>query len=163
RLVQDMSLFNVRSRRRSFTVRPVTERAFRLSVAALAALRVLPAVIVAIANGHSLPLLPGYPYGPPTGDTYGFYAAAREFISSWTRIPEPLWAVAVLVLVAALAFALRAWGRERRGAAVAVSAVAVGLFACLAIHEMARTGAGAVGWPIVWSIPLFPLRVAGVL
>jgi hypothetical protein len=28
---------------------------------------------------------------------------------------------------------------------------------------MGNTGAGAVGWPIVWSLPLFPLRAAGSL
>ena len=28
---------------------------------------------------------------------------------------------------------------------------------------MGDTGAGAVGWPIVWSLPLFPLRAASSL
>jgi hypothetical protein len=28
---------------------------------------------------------------------------------------------------------------------------------------MVPTGAGAVGWPIVWSIPMFPLRATGLL
>ena len=80
----------------------MTERAFKLSVAALAELRILPAVIVAVANGRSLPLLPGYPYGPPNGDTYGFYAAAREFISSWRHVSRPLLGLAALVLAIVL-------------------------------------------------------------
>jgi hypothetical protein len=141
----------------------VTERAFRLSVAALAALRILPAIVVAVANGRSLPLLPGYAYGPPNGDTYGFYAAAREFISSWRHISKPLLALAVLALAGVLALAVRGWRRGKRAEAVTTGAVTLGLFTCLGVRQMGFTGAGAVGWPIVWSVPLFPLRVAGHL
>jgi hypothetical protein len=132
-------------------------------VAVLAVLRVIPAVIVLAADGRSLPTLPGYAYGPPTGDTYGFYAAARDFISSWTRVSKPLLGLAVLVLAAALAWAVRAWRRAQRAEAVCAAALALGLFTCIGVRQMGLTGAGAVGWPIVWSIPLFPLRVAGEL
>jgi len=141
----------------------VTERAFKLSVAALAALRILPAVIVAVANGRSLPLLPGYPYGPPNGDTYGFYAAAREFISSWRHVSRPLLGLAALVLAIVLVLAVRAWRRGKRAEAVMTAAVALGLFTCLGIRQMGTTGAGAVGWPIVWAVPLLPLRATGHL
>lgn len=130
---------------------------------ALASLRIAPAAVVAIANGTSLPGLPGYAYGPARGDTYGFYAAAREFISSWTRISKPLLALAVVVVAAVLAGSLRAWRRGRRGEAVAAASLACGLFCSLAVRQMGLTGAGAVGWPIVWSLPLFPLRAAGSL
>src|SRR5439155_24780490 len=95
--------------------------------------------------------------------TYGFYAAAREFISSWTRISKPLLALAVVVVAAVLAGSALAWRRGRRGEALAAASLACGLFCCLAIREMGLTGAGAVGWPIVWSLPLFPLRAAGSL
>lgn len=129
----------------------------------LAALRILPALAVLAANGRSLPTLPGYGYGPPTGDTYGFYAAAREFISAWAHVSKPLLALGVVTLAAAAYLALRLWRDGSRAVAVVVAVIAVSLFVTLAIHQMGDTGAGAVGWPIVWSLPLFPLRAVGAL
>jgi hypothetical protein len=138
-------------------------RSFRRGVALLAALRIAPALVVLAANGASLPLLPGYAYGPPRGDTYGFYAAAREFISAWAHVSHVLLAFATLLVVACAIGLALAWRAGRRAEAIAGGAVVVGLFTCLAIREMGPTGAGAVGWPIVWSLPLFPLRAAGSL
>jgi hypothetical protein len=132
-------------------------------VAVLALLRILPALVVLAANGRSLPAIPGSPYGPPNGDTYGFYAAAREFVSAWAHVSRPLLALAVLALGAALVFARRLWRKGSGGVAVAVVSVAVGLFTAVGIRAMVPTGAGAVGWPIVWSIPMFPLRATGLL
>jgi hypothetical protein len=132
-------------------------------VALLAVLRVLPPLIVLAANGRSLPTLPGYAYGPPAGDTYGFYAAAREFVSVWARTSKVILGLAVVALVALLALAHWLWRRADRGIAVAVAAAAVGLFISVGVHEMLPTGAGAVGWPIVWSLPMFPLRATGLL
>ncbi len=126
-------------------------------------LRVIPAVVVLAANGRSLPTLPGYAYGPPVGDTFGFYSAARDFISSWTKVSKPLLGLGVLVLTGVLAWAARAWRRGEHAAAVCAASLGLGLFTCVGIRQMGLTGAGAVGWPIVWSIPLFPLRVAGEL
>lgn len=137
----------------------MTERAFKRCVAALAFLRIAPAIVALGADGRSLPLIPGYSYGPPEGDTYGFYAAAREFISAWTRVPLALAAPGALLLLLMVVAAVRCWARGSRAVAIAIAATAGGLFTCLAIREMTPTGAGAVGWPIVWSIPLFPLRV----
>lgn len=141
----------------------MSERTFRRGVAILALLRVAPAVVVLIANGQSLPLLPGYAYGPPNGDTYGFYAAAREFISSWGRVSRPLLGLGVVVAASMIALAARLWRQGRRAEAITGVAIVGGAFTCLAIREMGTTGAGAIGWPIVWSLPLFPLRVAGDL
>lgn len=141
----------------------MTETGFRRSVAVLCALGAVPTIVVVAANGRSLPLFPGYAYGPPRGDTYGFYAAAREFISSWTHVPKPLLAVATLALIGLLAFGYYLWRRAMYGTAVGVIAVAIALYVSLAVHEMGPTGAGAVGWPIVWSLPLFPLRAAHAL
>jgi hypothetical protein len=141
----------------------VTDSTFKRAVALLAVLRVLPALVVLAANGTSLPLLPGYAYGQPTGDTYGFYAAAREFISAWAHVSKPLLALAVVGLAAVAYGVLRLWRSGRRAEAVVVGVVAVSVFVSLAIRQMGDTGAGAVGWPIVWSLPLFPLRAAGAL
>ena len=141
----------------------MTERRFRWAIGALVLLRVAPALVVLIANGRSLPLFPGYGYGPPRGDTFGFYAAAREFISSWTHVPKGLLGAAVIALALVAVLCVRGWQRGRRAEAIVAAAVAVGFFVSLAVHEMGLTGAGAVGWPIVWSIPLFPLRAASAL
>lgn len=141
----------------------MTERGFKRCVALLAVLRVVPALIVLAANGRSLPTLPGYGYGPATGDTYGFYAAAREFVSVWSRMPKSHLGLAVIALIALLALAYRLWRRAERGFAVAVGAAAIGLFLAVGVHTMGSTGAGAVGWPIVWSLPMFPLRATGLL
>jgi hypothetical protein len=141
----------------------VSERTFRLWVAALAVLRIVPALLVLAANGRKLPGLPSYAYGPPTGDTYGFYAAAREFISAWAHVSKPLLALAVLGLAALLVVTRRLWRNGRRGEGVAVASLALGAFVAVGVRSMVPTGAGAVGWPIVWSIPLFPLRAAGAL
>ncbi|MBA3842908.1 MAG: hypothetical protein H0X39_09875, partial [Actinobacteria bacterium] len=141
----------------------MTDSGFKRTVAGLALLRVLPAAIVLVANGRSLPGFPGYRYGPPNGDTYGFYAAAREFISAWSHLSKTLLGFAVLVLIGCLALAIRLWLGNRRAQAVVLVSCAGGLFVALGVHEMGLTGAGAVGWPIVWSIPLLPLRVVGVL
>lgn len=141
----------------------MTDSTFKRAVALLAVLRVLPALVVLAANGTSLPTLPGYAYGPPTGDTYGFYAAAREFISAWAHVSRPLLALAVVVLVA-IGYGVLRLRRSGRGAeAVVVGVTAVAVFVSLGVHQMGDTGAGAVGWPIVWSLPLFPLRAVGAL
>ena len=139
------------------------ERSFRVWVGILALLRILPAIVVLAANGRSLPTIPGSRYGPPTGDTYGFYAAAREFVSAWAHVSRPLLALSVLALVAALVIARRLWRQGSGGPAVALLSVAIGLFTAVGVRAMVPTGAGAVGWPIVWSIPMFPLRAAGLL
>ena len=139
------------------------ERSFRVWVGILALLRILPAIVVLAANGRSLPTIPGSRYGPPTGDTYGFYAAAREFVSAWAHVSRPLLALSVLAFVVALVLARRLWSRGSGGPAVALVSVAIGLFTAVGVRAMVPTGAGAVGWPIVWSIPMFPLRAAGLL
>jgi hypothetical protein len=130
----------------------------------LAILRVVPPLIVLAADGRSLPALPGYGYAsPPVGDTYGFYAAAREFVSVWARTSKVLLALALVVLLGLLALAHWLSRRGDRGIAVAIAAAAVGLFLSVGVHGMGPTGAGAVGWPIIWSLPMFPLRATGLL
>jgi hypothetical protein len=141
----------------------MSDSCFKRLVAGLALLRILPAVIVLAANGQSLPGFPGYRYGPPNGDTFGFYAAAREFISAWSHLSKPLLGFALIVLLVCLWLATRLWLHDRRAESVVLISAAIGLFVSLGVREMGLTGAGAVGWPIVWSIPLFPLRVVGAL
>src|SRR5262249_55735972 len=99
----------------------------------------------------------------PSGDTFGFYAGAREFISAWAHTSRPLLGAASVVLIVALAVANRLRQAGRLPEAIALASVAVGAFTALGIRAMVSTGAGAIGWPIVWSIPMFPLRATGLL
>ena len=39
---------------------------------------------------------------------------------------------------------------------------AVGLIAAVLAHEIRYTGAGTIGWPLIWSTPLLPYRALGL-
>ena len=115
--------------------------------------------------GVRVPATPRYDYRGLTGDATGFYAAAREFISAWGRLaPTVLVGLAVLA-VAGTAYVVRAWRprRSERPWLIAGAAGGVALLASAAVTEMEPPGAAVFGWPLVWSIPLFPLRAFGVL
>ena len=36
------------------------------------------------------------------------------------------------------------------------------LFAAVLVHEIRYTGAGTIGWPLIWSVPLLPYRALGL-
>jgi hypothetical protein len=72
-------------------------------------------------------------------------------------------ALSALLLLAMLVLVRRLWRNGSTGTAVALASVAIGFFTAVGVRAMVTTGAGAVGWPIVWSIPMFPLRATGLL
>src|SRR6478609_5003983 len=76
---------------------------------AFVAVRLLIALVTLAASGHALPGLPPYTYQPLNGDSFGFYAATREFISSIGRVSKPLLLLAVLLVVAAVVVAVHLW------------------------------------------------------
>jgi hypothetical protein len=136
--------------------------------AKLIGLGILFRVVVALAaladSGHRLaPGFPVYHYNPRTGDAYGYYAAVRELLETWQRegkivLPVALLAVAGFVLV---------WRRSRtsrRRAPIRILAGcwAVGVVAAVLVHEIRYTGAGTIGWPLIWSLPLLPYRALGL-
>lgn len=125
----------------------------------LVAVRVGIAVSVLAASGSKLPGLPRYRYVALTGDANGFYAAAREFISALAR---PASLAAALIAAIALILIWRARGRSAPGAIVA-AALAISLFLVVPIAQMHPPGAAVVGWPLVWSVLLLPLRAIGQL
>jgi len=127
------------------------------SLASLVAVRVAIPLVVLAAAGHDLPGLPPYDYSPLNGDATGFYAEARELIS----VAFGPAGAAALLLVAAGAAAV--WRLGRTWVSIAVGCLAVSLAASALVLGSEPTGAAVVGWPLLWSIPLLPLRVVGVL
>lgn len=116
--------------------------------------------------------LPGIPtFVRPTragglqGDATGFYAAAREFMAAWGRMPRALLVLDVLFVLAAAIAVVLLWRRRPplRPWLGSASLFAAGLAICLDIHYMKTTGAAVFGWALVWSLPMFPYRVLGHL
>jgi hypothetical protein len=143
------------------------ERRFRLILGAFVALRLAIPLVTLAFSGHALPGLPAYRYRPLNGDSYGFYSATREFIASIGRVSKPLLGLALLVVVAALVVAVRLWrsgsgSPTRRVFAVLLPAAAVSLALTLPIHQMKPPGAAVFGWPLLWAIPMIPIRAAGL-
>ena len=115
--------------------------------------------------GHAdLPGLPHYRRHGLSGDATGFYAGAREFIAAWGRVPgrcsrcsrSPFWSTAS---------AVRAWRRrpDLRAWLVPLSVFAFGLVVTVDVLEQDPSGAAVFGWPLVWALPLLPIRVLGSL
>ena len=132
-------------------------RVWIASLGALVALRVAIPLVALAAEGHDLPGLPLYTYEPLRGDATGFYAEARELISTAVG---PAGAVAALILCVG---AWLVWRLRPVWKALVAGALAVSLAATALVLDTVPAGAAVVGWPLLWSIPLFPLRVLGVL
>ena len=131
----------------------------------LAAIRV--AIPVAAFAGSSFPGTPGFTRpardGGLEGDATGFYAATREFMAAWGRMPHAVLALdALFALGAALAIAVL-WRRrpEWRAWLVAGAVCAFGIVVSVDVHWMKATGAAVFGWSLLWSLPMLPYRVLG--
>jgi hypothetical protein len=124
------------------------------------------AIALAALADHGHRLAPGFPvyhYDPRTGDAYGYYSAVRELLETWRRegkivLPAALLLAAGFVLV---------WRLSRRSPLrtsirILAGSWAVGLLATVLVHEIRYTGAGTIGWPLVWSVPLLPYRALGL-
>lgn len=135
-------------------------------LAALAALRV---AIPLVAWAWDVPGLPHVDRDPRdgglTGDATGFYAATREFMAAWERMPRPLLALLAAAAVAAAAAFVIAWRRrpDLRAWLVPAAAGAFGSLVAVDVVWMAPSGAAVFGWPLVWALALLPFRAAGVL
>ena len=126
--------------------------------------RVAIALAALADSGHRLaPGFPVYRYNPRTGDAYGYYSAVRELLETWRREGK---IVLPVTLLAAAAFVLTwRWSRRstRRGPIrVLAGSWAVGVFVAVLVHELRHTGAGTIGWPLIWSAPLLPYRALGL-
>ncbi|HET7566579.1 MAG TPA: hypothetical protein VFJ91_01190 [Gaiellaceae bacterium] len=128
---------------------------------ALAAVRVAVPLAALADSGHGLPGLPRYVYGY-RGDASGYYSTARAILSGVPALG--LWlAPLLLLLAAALWLALRAWRRGRRATGLVLAALALSVVAAAVILAGDRGAVGAVGWPLLWAVPMAPLRVLGVI
>ncbi|HZR95958.1 MAG TPA: hypothetical protein VFA56_09700 [Gaiellaceae bacterium] len=135
---------------------------------ALVAVRIAVPLAALAAEGSRLPGLPRFDRaardGGLTGDATGFYAATREFMAAWGRMPRPVLALdALLVLGAAVALSLlwrrrAAWRPWVAAAAAWVVAVAI----AVDVHWMQFSGAAVFGWPLLWAFPLAAWRVLGL-
>src|SRR3954454_18793835 len=131
----------------------------------LAAIRV--AIPLAAYAGGSLPATPGFSRpaadGGLEGDATGFYAAAREFMAAWGRMPRPLFAVVALAALGAAVALVVAWRRraEWRPWLVPAALAAFGLVICVDVHWMQPSGAAVFGWPLVWALPMLAYRALG--
>jgi hypothetical protein len=133
------------------------------ALAALIAVRIAIPLAALAASGHRLPGQPRYDFVPLTGDATGFYAAAREFLAAWERLPAALVAALALLVLAGAASVAVLWRRraELRPWLVAASVAGFGLVVTAAVTQMNESGAAVFGWPLVWSLPMLPYRALG--
>ena len=135
-------------------------------LALLAAIRV--AIPLAAYAGSSLPGTPSFTRsgrdGGLTGDATGFYAATREFMAAWGRMPRGLLVLAALVVLAAGVACTLLWRRrpDLRAWVPPAALCAFGLVVCLDVHWMEPSGAAVFGWPLVWALPMLAYRALGV-
>ena len=97
------------------------------------------------------------------GDATGFYAATREFMAAWGRMPRPLLGLVALALVGTAVALVAAWRRrpDLRPWLVPAALLAFGLAVCVDVHWMRASGAAVFGWPLVWALPMLPYRALG--
>lgn len=125
-------------------------------LAACVAVRVAVPLAALAAEGTALPGLPAYRYGPFYGDANGYYATARELVASAARGALPLAAIAAGGALALALAVRRAGWRSLAALAAAAGTAAAGIL--VLVLELRPTGIPALGWPLVWALPLAPLR-----
>jgi hypothetical protein len=115
-------------------------------------------------SGSKLPGMPRWTYAGFQGDATSFYAAAREFIAAWGRVPRPLLALVAIAAIAAAVAIVIAWRRrpDLRPWLVPLALFAFGLVICVDIHWQNFSGAQVFGWPLVWGLVMLPYRALGL-
>jgi hypothetical protein len=133
----------------------------------LAAIRIAIPLAAVADEGSSLPGLPAFVRakrdGGLTGDATGFYAATREFMAAWGRMPRAVLALDALFALAAAAAFVVLWRRrpELRAWAAAAALLAFGLVVAVDVHWMKASGAAVFGWPLLWALPTAAYRALG--
>jgi hypothetical protein len=133
----------------------------------LAAIRVGIPLAAYADRGSSLPGLPAFSRsaqdGGLTGDATGFYAATREFMAAFGRLPRLVLTLDALLALAALVAIVTLWRRRPtwRPWLVPAALCAFGLVVSVDVHWMKPSGAAVFGWPLVWALPMLPYRALG--
>ena len=140
-------------------------RHWRAGLALLVVARLALPLVALAWHGRKVPALPRWDYVAQTGDATGFYAAAREFLAAWGRLPHALVAVLALGALGAAAALAREWRRrpERRAWLLVAAALGAAALACAGIAKMHAPGAAVIGWPLLWALPMLPARALGQL
>lgn len=140
----------------------LADRRWLLWLGVLAAVRAaIP--LAALAFGGAIPSFPSYSYEGPRGDASGYIDTARAIISAGAslRLLLPvLFAVAVAGALGAR-WAWRSYPHQRHWVIAGASALVFCLAAAAILNIDSQAPAGAVGWPLLLSIPLLPFRVIG--
>jgi hypothetical protein len=134
-----------------------------IAIVALATFRAATALAALAAHGDKLPGLPRYRFVALPGDATGYYAAAREFMAAWGRLPVAVFGIVVLATVVGAVLLARAWRRrpDLRPWLVAGGCAGASALATLAVTRMNAAGAAVFGWPLVWALPMLPYRALG--
>jgi hypothetical protein len=133
----------------------------------LAAIRVAIPLAAYADEGSSLPGLPAFSRpaqdGGLTGDATGFYAATREFMAAFGRMPRLVLALDAVLALAALVAIVTLWRRRPswRPWLVPAALCASGLVVSVDVHWMNPSGAAVFGWPLVWALPMLAYRALG--
>jgi hypothetical protein len=138
------------------------------SLGLLAAIRVAIPLAAYADAGSGLPGMPAFTRpaqdGGLTGDATGFYAATREFMAAWGRMPRLVLALDALVALAAAAALVLLWRKRPtwRPWLVPAALCSFGLVVAVDVHWMKPSGAAVFGWPLLWSLPMLAYRALGV-
>ena len=133
----------------------------------LAAIRVAIPLAAYVAGASRLPAVPQVVRperdGGLMGDATGFYAATREFMAAWGRMPRAVLALDALFALAATVTIVVVWRRrpDLRPWLAAAALAAFGLVICVDVHWMQASGAAVFGWPLVWALPMLAYRALG--
>jgi hypothetical protein len=131
---------------------------FVSAIAALVALRVFIPLAVLAASPRRFPLLPAYQYAPLNGDSFAYYQAVTNMFASFNGVFDGLIGVGSAGLLASFcAAAWILWRAGLRWLAILLPALAISLILAVLVHDTASPGAGVIGWPLAWSLPLLPL------
>jgi hypothetical protein len=134
----------------------------------LAAIRVAIPLAAYADAGSGLPGMPAFTRsardGGLSGDATGFYAATREFMAAWGRMPRAVLALDVLVALGAAVALVLLWRRRPawRPWLVPAALCAFGLVVSVDVHWMKPSGAAVFGWPLLWALPMFAYRALGI-
>jgi len=136
------------------------DRSWSLFLGGCVALRVLVPLVVLAAAPTKLPLAPHYTYAPLAGDSYGFYHALANLYAAAPVVFDGWIGIASLVLLACFGIAgelVRRSGLTWLAASLWLlgASLVLGVF----VHDMADSGAGVIGWPLIWAFATLPLPI----